>query len=96
MAPRLEPSFVGAPGSEGRAAAASKSRVGEMITFLIIDDHPLVREALGNAVRLAHPDARILRKLRLFTHNKAVMEIGKIGLQVPRQRQIRINRCKPG
>lgn len=31
-----------------------------MITFLIIDDHPLFREALGNAVRLAHPDARIL------------------------------------
>lgn len=27
--------------------------------FLIIDDHPLFREALGNAVRQAHPDAVI-------------------------------------
>ncbi len=30
-----------------------------MTSFLLIDDHPLFREALGNAVRLAHPDARI-------------------------------------
>ena len=30
-----------------------------MTRFLIIDDHPLFREALGNVVRLAHPDAKI-------------------------------------
>jgi DNA-binding NarL/FixJ family response regulator len=30
-----------------------------MLGFLIIDDHPLFREALGNAVRLAHQDAAI-------------------------------------
>lgn len=30
-----------------------------MTSFLIVDDHPLFREALGNAVRLAHPDAQI-------------------------------------
>jgi DNA-binding NarL/FixJ family response regulator len=30
-----------------------------MTRFLIIDDHPLFREALGNVVRLAHPDAEI-------------------------------------
>ncbi|OCK53592.1 response regulator transcription factor [Bradyrhizobium sp. LMTR 3] len=36
-----------------------------MTTFLIIDDHPLFREALGNAVRLAHPDARILEAMSI-------------------------------
>jgi DNA-binding NarL/FixJ family response regulator len=36
-----------------------------MISFLIIDDHPLFREALGNAVRLAHPDARILEAMSI-------------------------------
>lgn len=30
-----------------------------MTTFLIIDDHPLFRDALGGAVRLAHPEAQI-------------------------------------
>ena len=30
-----------------------------MIGFLIIDDHPLFGEALGNAIRISHPDARI-------------------------------------
>ncbi|MGQ0681497.1 response regulator [Bradyrhizobium sp.] len=36
-----------------------------MTTFLIIDDHPLFREALGNAVRLAHPEARILEAMSI-------------------------------
>ena len=36
-----------------------------MTRFLIIDDHPLFREALGNAVRLAHPDAQILEALSI-------------------------------
>ena len=30
-----------------------------MTGFLIIDDHPLFGEALGNAIRISHPDARI-------------------------------------
>ena len=30
-----------------------------MISFLVVDDHPLFREALGNAVRLVQPDAQI-------------------------------------
>ena len=30
-----------------------------MMGFLIIDDHPLFGEALGNAIRISHPDARI-------------------------------------
>lgn len=36
-----------------------------MTSFLIVDDHPLFREALGNAVRLAHPDARILEAMSI-------------------------------
>jgi DNA-binding NarL/FixJ family response regulator len=32
---------------------------GDMTSFLIVDDHPLFREALGNAVRLALPEAKI-------------------------------------
>jgi DNA-binding NarL/FixJ family response regulator len=36
-----------------------------MTGFLIIDDHPLFREALGNAVRLAHPDAQIFEAMSI-------------------------------
>ncbi len=36
-----------------------------MASFLIIDDHPLFREALGNAVRLALPDARIFEAMSI-------------------------------
>jgi DNA-binding NarL/FixJ family response regulator len=36
-----------------------------MTSFLIIDDHPLFREALGNAVRLAHPDAQIFEAMSI-------------------------------
>jgi DNA-binding NarL/FixJ family response regulator len=36
-----------------------------MTSFLIIDDHPLFREALGNAVRLAHPDAVIFEAMSI-------------------------------
>lgn len=30
-----------------------------MAGFLIIDDHPLFGEALGNAIRISHPDAKV-------------------------------------
>ncbi len=36
-----------------------------MTSFLIIDDHPLFREALGNAVRLALPDAQIFEAMSI-------------------------------
>jgi DNA-binding NarL/FixJ family response regulator len=36
-----------------------------MTSFLIIDDHPLFREALGNAVRLALPDAVIFEAMSI-------------------------------
>ncbi|MGY4431828.1 DNA-binding NarL/FixJ family response regulator [Bradyrhizobium sp. F1.13.1] len=38
---------------------------GAMTSFLIIDDHPLFREALGNAVRLALPEARIFEAMSI-------------------------------
>jgi len=34
-------------------------------SFLIIDDHPLFREALGNAIRLAHPDAQVFEAMSI-------------------------------
>ncbi|MDR3464743.1 MAG: response regulator transcription factor [Xanthobacteraceae bacterium] len=36
-----------------------------MTSFLIIDDHPLFREALGNAIRLAHPTALIFEAMSI-------------------------------
>ena len=36
-----------------------------MISFLIIDDHPLFREALGSAVRMTHPDAKIFEAMSI-------------------------------
>ncbi len=42
-----------------------------MTSFLIIDDHPLFRKAHLT---------EILRKLKLFSRDKAVIEIGKIDL----------------
>jgi DNA-binding NarL/FixJ family response regulator len=36
-----------------------------MTSFLIIDDHPLFREALGNAIRLAHPTAQIFETMSI-------------------------------
>jgi DNA-binding NarL/FixJ family response regulator len=55
------------PVQEGCAAAARAvdPLEGAMASFLIIDDHPLFREALGNAVRLALPEARILEAMSI-------------------------------
>lgn len=47
------------------APLPQSARQAKMTTFLIVDDHPLFREALGNAVRLAHPDARILEAMSI-------------------------------
>jgi len=47
------------------AAHAADYLEGAMASFLIIDDHPLFREALGNAVRLALPEARILEAMSI-------------------------------
>ena len=35
------------------------SSANDTARFLIIDDHPLFGEALGNAIRISHPDARV-------------------------------------
>jgi len=42
-----------------RRDMASISHEALMMGFLIIDDHPLFGEALSNAIRISHPDARI-------------------------------------
>ena len=47
------------------SARAVKPREGVMTSFLIIDDHPLFREALGNAVRLALPEAQIFEAMSI-------------------------------
>jgi DNA-binding NarL/FixJ family response regulator len=50
----------------GHQAVSSDGKGGkELTSFLIIDDHPLFREAFGNAVRLAHPDARIFEAMSI-------------------------------
>lgn len=36
-----------------------------MTRFLIVDDHPLFREALGNAIRQSHPDATIFEAMTI-------------------------------
>jgi DNA-binding NarL/FixJ family response regulator len=61
------------PGLEHGACARSARRVdaagefleGAMTSFLIIDDHPLFREALGNAVRMALPEAQIFEAMSI-------------------------------
>jgi DNA-binding NarL/FixJ family response regulator len=46
-------------------ATSSTGTNAAMTTFLIVDDHPLFREALGNAIHLAHPDATILETMSI-------------------------------
>lgn len=59
-----------------------------MIRFLIIDDHPLFREALGNAVLTAHPDARIFEAmsiagaLHVLSANSAI-DLALLDLSLP-------------
>lgn len=62
----LHPSDA-ASAQDGWAAAARAVDLvkGAMASFLIIDDHPLFREALGHAVRLALPEARILEAMSI-------------------------------
>lgn len=49
-----------------------------MTSFLIIDDHPLFREALGNAIRLAHSDARIFEAMSI----QGAMELLSSGQEI--------------
>ena len=46
-------------GEQRRPTLGDATQADEMTSFLIIDDHPLFRDALGGAVRLAHPEAQI-------------------------------------
>ncbi|WMT73377.1 response regulator transcription factor [Bradyrhizobium sp. Ash2021] len=59
-----------------------------MVSFLIIDDHPLFREALGNAVRMTHPDAQIFeamsieRALQVLSVNAGI-DLALLDLSLP-------------
>jgi hypothetical protein len=57
-----------------------------LTSFLIIDDHPLFRKAHLT---------EILRKLKLFSRDKAMIEIGKIDLPAPKQQASMLERAKP-
>jgi DNA-binding NarL/FixJ family response regulator len=59
-----------------------------LTSFLIIDDHPLFREALGNAVRLAHPDARIFEAMSIkgaldILASEQGMDVALLDLNLP-------------
>jgi DNA-binding NarL/FixJ family response regulator len=47
-----------------------------MLRFLIIDDHPLFREALGSALQLVYPDAETA-EARLIEDALAILESGQ-------------------
>jgi len=49
----------------GDPATGSTGTNAAMTTFLIVDDHPLFREALGNAIHFSHPDAKILETMSI-------------------------------
>lgn len=71
-----------APGGNGPAAA------GEGACFLIIDDHPLFREALHSAVRMAYPDvdtveARSIAEALEFLSGPAPFDLALLDLSMP-------------
>lgn len=59
-----------------------------MTSFLIIDDHPLFREALGNAVRLALPEAEIFEAMSIedalqILSSKQGIDLALLDLSLP-------------
>jgi DNA-binding NarL/FixJ family response regulator len=69
-------------------------RVLELIRRGFQNKHIAVELKLAESTVKAHV-TEILRKLKLFSRNKAVIEIGKIDLQVPKQQAPRVERGKP-
>lgn len=51
-----------------------------MTGFLIVDDHPLFREALGNAIRQSHPDAVIFEAMSIKDALRVLAEQSAIDL----------------
>lgn len=71
-----------------------KLRVLELIRRGFQNKHIAVELKLAESTVKAHV-TEILRKLKLFSRNKAVIEIGKIDLPVPKQQTSRLERAKP-
>ena len=69
-------------------------RVLELIRRGFQNKHIAVELKLAESTVKAHV-TEILRKLKLFSRNKAVIEIGKIDLPAPKQQAARLERAKP-
>ena len=69
-------------------------RVLELIRRGFQNKHIAVALKLAESTVKAHV-TEILRKLKLFSRNKAVIEIGKIDLPAPKQQAARLERAKP-
>ena len=69
-------------------------RVLELIRRGFQNKHIAVELKLAESTVKAHV-TEILRKLKLFSRNKAVIEIGKIDLPVPKQQTSGLERAKP-
>jgi len=69
-------------------------RVLELIRRGFQNKHIAVELKLAESTVKAHV-TEILRKLKLFSRNKAVIEIGKIDLPTPKQQAARLERAKP-
>ena len=59
-----------------------------MVGFLIVEDHPLFGEALGNAIRISHPDAQIFEATSIkgalnVLARQACIEIALLDLLLP-------------
>lgn len=64
------------------------SQSGEAVRFLIIDDHPLFREALTSAVRMAYPDvdtveARSIAEALAFLGGATPFDLALLDLSMP-------------
>jgi len=66
-----------------------------MTSFLIIDDHPLFRDALGNAIRLAHTDARILEAMSTFGSRGWAQIMSAKGPNRKTSMRANVFRCSP-
>jgi len=69
-------------------------RVLDLIRRGYQNKHIAAELKLAESTVKAHV-TEILRKLKLFSRNKAVIEIGKIDLPAPKQQGSRVDRAKP-
>jgi hypothetical protein len=61
-----------------------------MTSFLIIDDHPLFRDALGNAIRGGAEDELVQNATRHFVeNNRCRCTVARLDLEQSQRRTIR-------